>query len=1028
MRNISSWAIRNPIPPIVLFLVLTLGGIVSFIRLDINAMPDISFPLISVSVSQPGAAPSEIEKQITQRVEGAVAGLGNVKRVTSWSREGSSETQIEFQLGTPVDRAENDVRAAIANIRSNLPGGILEPRVQRIDIEGGAIAYFAASTTDMTREQLSWFVDNTVNRQLVSIPGVAKVNRGGGVDREIRVELDPERMQAYGVTAAQVNATLMVQNVDAPGGRTEIAGGEQAVRVLGGAKTAQALAETRIPISGGRTVALRDLADVHDGFAEQRSYNKLGDREVTTFGVSKAKGASDVRVFDAVNKRLAEINKTNPNVKFELIFTTVKYTKVGYHSAMQAMIEGAVLAVIVVFLFLRDWRATAISAIAIPLSAIPTFWFMDLLGFTLNGISLLALSLVAGILVDDAIVEIENIVRHMRMGKSAYQASLEAADEIGLAVVATTFSIIVVFLPVSFMEGISGQFFKQFGLTVAIAVFISLLVARLITPMIAAYFLDSRAALKNHHEAGWVRYYLRVLHWSLVHRWKTIGLAAIAFGLTIYGFMTLPTTFQPVLNNDTSTVSISLPPGARLADTARAVEAAAAILKKQPEFKMGLEDVGGSNVNQASIYVTWLDPKDRKATSDEIEKRIAPLFAAIPDARVTFNSQRGGSGRDITLMLTGDDPVLLDRTARQLVDELRGLKTVRNPLIADDYSRPEISITPRADLAADLGVSVMDISQTIRVATLGDIDQSSARFSLNDRQIPIRVMLKGSARTDLDTIKNLPVPTARGGSVPLRVVADVKFGEGPSVIRRYNQIRRMVVGTDLAPGVETGTARKDIYAHTVMGHLPQGVREAVTGDAEFEQEFAVNALIAFASGILLVFCVLLLLYRRFFPPFINMLSLLLAPAGGVLLLHVVGWPISMPVGIGVLMLFGIVAKNSILLVDFAIEEQRAGKSKNEAIEEAGHKRAQPIVMTTVAMVAGMVPIMLNLTGDGSWRQPMALTIIGGLTLSTALTLVIVPAAYSLADDFEQWLAPRLGRLLASDRGVRHAAPAAQPAE
>jgi len=1027
MRNISSWAIRNPIPPIVLFVILTLAGIVSFVKLEINAMPDISFPLIQVQVSQPGAAPSEIEKQITQRVEGAVAGIGNVKKITSWMREGSSTTMIEFQLGTPVDRAENDVRAAVSNIRSNLPGGIQEPWVARINVEGGAIAYYAVSTTDMTREELSWFVDNTINKSLVSIPGIAQVNRGGGVDREIRIELDPVRMQSFGVTAAQINAELRMLNIDAPGGRTEIAGSEQSVRVLGGADSAQALGQTRISLSGGRTIALNDIAEVKDSYAEQRSFGKLSGREVTTFGVSKSKGASDVTVYNAVVSRLEEIKKAHPNVKFDLLYTTVEYTNEQYSSALHAMIEGSILAVVVVWFFLRDWRATLISAIAIPLSAIPTFWFMSMMGFTLNTISLLALSLVAGILVDDAIVEIENIVRHMRMGKSAYQASLEAADEIGLAVVATTFSIIAVFLPVSFMGGISGQYFKEFGLTVSIAVFISLLVARLITPMVAAYFLDARAAAKVGHEAGWVRQYMKVLHWSLENRWLTVFGGVVAFALTIVGFSTLPTTFQPTIDSTNSQVSISLPPGVRLEDTKRVTAIASDIISKQPETQQVYEDSGGGEINEASLYITWKPSGERDVSSDQIEKRVAPLLAAIPDARVTFQSQRGGFGRDITLMLVGDDPVQLEKTARTLVEQMRTIPSLTNPLIADDYGRPEISITPRKDLAADLGVSVMDLSQTIRIATLGEIDQNMAKFSLADRQIPIRVSLKESARNDLATIENLPVPTANGGSVPLKVVADIKFGEGPSVIRRFNQVRRVVVGADLAPGFETGTARKEVYEKTIMGKLPEGITEAKTGDAELEGELAENALIAVVSGIFLVFSVLLLLYKRFFPPFINMLSLLLAPAGGVLALHIVGWPISMPVAIGILMLFGIVAKNSILLVDMAIEEQRAGASKNAAIEEAGHKRAQPIVMTTVAMVAGMLPIVFNLTGDGSWRQPMAVTIIGGLTLSTVLTLIIVPAAYSLADDFEQWLAPKLGRMLTTHHEAPKPVPVVPPA-
>ena len=1026
MRNISSWAIRNPIPPIVLFMILTLAGIVAFARMDSNQMPDISVPFINVSVSQPGAAPVEIEKQITQKIEGAVAGLGNVKTITSWMREGQSETNIEFQLGTPVDRAENDVRNAVSNVRSSLPGGIQEPYVQRINVDGGAIVYYAVSTTDMTREQLSWFVDNTIAKSLVSIPGVAKIDRGGGVDREIRIELDPVKMQSYGITAAQLNDQLRQLNVDAPGGRTEIAGSEQSLRVLGGAKTAEGLADTRISVSRDRTIALRDVADVRDSYGEVRNIGRLNGRDVVSFGVYKSKGASEVTVYNQIEQRLADIHKLQPNVKFELIYTSVPYTKIQYDSAIDAMIEGAVLAVIVVWLFLRDWRATAISALAIPLSAIPTFFFMQLMGFTLNTISLLALSLVAGILVDDAIVEIENIVRHMRMGKSAYQASLEASDEIGLAVVATTFSIVAVFLPVSFMGGIAGQFFREFGLTVAVAVLISLLVARLITPMVAAYFLDARLALHDHPTPGWVRFYIRVLDWSLRHRWLTVASGFVAFLLMVYGFSTLPTTFQPTVNTDYSQVEVKLPPGVQLVDLKRVTNDADAILRRQPEVKTVYQSAGGAELNEAQLYVTLVPAKDRKISSDEFEKRVAPLLQEIPDARVTFQSQRQGGGRDITLQLVGDNPELLNATAHKLLEQMRTLPQIRNPLMADDFPRPEISIKPRLDLAAELGVSVEQLSQTVRIATLGEIDQNTAKFSLADRQIPIRVVLKSNAKRDLETLSNLPVPTANGGSVPLKVVADIRFGEGPSVIRRYNQNPRVVIGADLAPGFETGTAAAAIHKLPAFQHLPQGVSEAKTGDAQVQEEFMSGLLTAIVAGVFLVFSVLVLLYRRVLPPFVNMASLLLAPAGAVIALHVVGWPISMPVGIGILMLFGIVAKNSILLVDMAIEEQRHGYDKDTAIRHAGLKRAQPIVMTTVAMVAGMVPILIGLTGDSSWRAPMAVTIIGGLVLSTVLTLVLVPAGFSLSDDFENWLAPRLGKALTTHHGAP-VAPGAVPA-
>jgi multidrug efflux pump subunit AcrB len=1027
-RNISAWAIRNPVPPIVLFIALTLAGLISFMRMDVNQMPDIDFPAVTVTVSQPGAAPSEMETQITQRIEAGVRAISGVEDISSRIEEGQSFTIVQFAIGTPIDRALNDVRNAVDQTRSQLPDGILEPQVTRLDAGGGGpIAYFGVEATDMTLEELSWYVDNTVAKQLLAISGMATVQRGGGVSREIRVILDPAKLQAQGLTAVQVNQQLRQVNMNAAGGRAEIAGAEQSVRVLGNARNAYDLGQTQITVGNGRTVKLADIANVRDMYAEQRNLSTMNGRQVTSFSMQKARGASDVGVYDEAMKVLDKLQKQNPKIKFKQLYTSVEYTKGQYHSSIDAMIEGAVLAVLIVFLFLRDWRATIISALAIPLSAIPAFWFMDMMGFTLNTISLLALSLVAGVLVDDAIVEIENIVRHMRMGKTAYQASIDAADEIGLAVLATTMSIVAVFLPVGLMPGISGQFFSQFGITVVIAVLLSLAVARLITPMVAAYFLKAHGEAA--HAQGWlIDGYMKILSWCVRNRWKTVLLGGGgALLATIAAFATLPMTFQPTIDQDYSQVQVEMVPGSTLEQTERVTQQVAALLAADTdEVDAAFADI---NPTQSTIYLTL--KKSRPISSVDWERQIAPKFQNIADARVNFQSQSGGGfGRDVIIMLGSDDPKLLEATSNKLVGEMQGLSELRAPRVAGDLQRPEIVITPRLNLAAQLGVTTQALSQTIRIATLGDIDQNSAKFSLADRQIPIRVAIDEDARKSLTTIENLPVPTTNGGSVPLKVVADVKFGAGPTTIRRYNQIRRVVVGADLAPGIVTSQAVTKLNALPTMKAILegkiQGVQKIEAGDSKFQMEMLKNFVIAVISGVLLVFAVLVLLYKRVMPPFVNMGSLLLAPLGGAVALHLAGMPISMPVFIGLLMLLGIVAKNSILLIDFAIEEMSHGVEKFEAIMDAGHKRAQPIVMTTVAMVAGMVPTALSLSGDGAWRQPMGITVIGGLILSTLLTLVIVPAAFSLADSFEKWLAPKLGRFLTFKPGDERSSP--QPAE
>jgi multidrug efflux pump subunit AcrB len=1007
-NNISAWSIRNPVVPIVMFVALTLAGIVAFMGMDVQNDPDIEFPVVVVSIAQPGAAPSEITTQITQKVESAIRSVQGVRNIDASANEGSTTVSAEFEIGDDINAAVSEVKNAVDQIRSDLPDGILEPQIFKIATSSDPIAYFAVEASDMTLEQLSWFVDDTVARKLLSVDGMASVSRNGGVNREIRVVLNPAKMQAMGVTASQINGVLRQQNVNASGGQAEIAGSRQSVRVLGNATDAYALGQKQINLGGGRTVKLSDVAEVTDGFSEQRSMAFEGGRQVVTFSMARAKGASDVTVFDDAMVIIKSIEKENPGVKFVTLFDSVAYTKAQYKSSMAAMIEGALLAIVVVFLFLRDWRATVISAIAIPLSAIPTFWFLDLLGFTLNSMSLLALGLVAGVLVDDAIVEIENIVRHMRMGKSAYQASIDAADEIGLAVVATTFSIVAVFLPVGLMPGVAGQFFKNFGLTVVASVLMSLAVARMITPMVAAYFLKS-AGIAEHGEGIWMDRYMKILRWSLGHRRWMMGIGVLALAATISLLVVIPKQFFPDANFDFSRVRIEMVPGTTLDRTREVADEVGEIIEKQPEVRTALRSVreGGAN-----IFITLNEERDR--TSQQFEEDLTPLLTKIADARVTFQANGpggGGSGRDVSVMLAGSNPRALDAAAAIVVEQMKGVPELRAPRIAADLQRPELLITPRTDLAAQLGVTTLALSQTIRIATLGDIDQNSAKFSLSDRQIPIRVMLAKQSRQNLDVIRNLPVQTASGGSVPLSRVADIAFGAGPTTIQRRNQSFRIFIGADFAPGIVTSQADKKINDLPIMKNLPTGVARASYGSQEWEEEMQRDFLTALISGTLLVFSVLVLLYHRFMSPLVNMGSLLLAPLGGLLALQLVGQPISMPVFIGILMLFGIVAKNSILLIDFTIEEMKRGVPKFQAIMEAGHKRAQPIVMTTVAMTAGMVPTALSLGGDGAWRAPMGTVVIGGLIVSTLLTLLIVPAGFSLADGFEKragpWLRTRL---------------------
>ncbi|MEL7189977.1 MAG: efflux RND transporter permease subunit [Pseudomonadota bacterium] len=1121
-RNLSAWSIRNPVIPLVMFTALLFAGIVSFVRMDITNNPEIEFPGVGVTISQPGAAPTEIENQITQQIEGAVRSINGVKQISSTAIEGVSNTFVEFEIGTDPDVAATEVKNAVDRVRGSLPDGILEPRVNKAEVGGGFLGIYAVEASDMTIEQLSWFIDDTVTKRLLDIEGMAEAGRFGGVNREIEVILDTGKMQALGITASDINNVLRQTNIDAAGGLAELGGTRQSLRVLGNNETAFELSQRQLQLGGGRTVRLGDVARVRDGISERDSVSEVRDKEVVNFFMSRARGASDVTVYEEAKVKIEEIQAENPDVKFIPLFNTVKYTESQYKSSMSALIEGAVLAVVVVFFFLRDWRATFISAVAIPLSAIPTFFFMDLLGFNLNFLSLLALGLVAGVLVDDAIVEIENIVRHMRMGKTAYQASIDAADEIGLPVVATSFCIVAVFLPVGLMPGITGQFFKNFGLTVVVAVLMSLAVARMITPLMAAYFLSAKGHAE-HGEGPMMDRYMSVLAWTLNRgktaelregiegpRWRWLyalslllmviallgvsgaaifaawgfvgeyeipdqiaalfsddefgtvfflisklveilflvfsSLVAFAAGWLLFKFVELfgqsrsrfgqstkymtarfydhrlwmlgagwmsllvtlvlfssvPGQFQPDIDDSNSEIAIEMVPGTTLEGTKRVTDQVADILYQEQEVELMLERI---SVGEATIYITLKE--DRERSSIDFQREMTPILNQIPDARIRFvaDSIGFGSGRDFSVMLAGSDPELLNQTATTLVEQMKGIDALVAPRIGADLSRPEILIKPNEQLAAELGVSTLAISQAIRIATLGEIEQNVAKFSLSDRQVPIRVKLSEEDRASMTTIENLPVPTNRGGTVPLSRVADIEFGSGPTAIQRFNQNRRVIVGADLASGFQKGNGQEAINALPILQDLPTGVIRDTVGDDEVQTELLDNLQVAIVSGVLLVFACLVLLYKRLMSPLVNMTSLALAPLGGIMLIWFIGMPQSMPVYIGILLLLGIVSKNSILLIDFAIEEMQEGTRKFTAIMEAGHKRAQPIVMTTVAMTAGMIPTAISLTGDGAWRQPMGIVVIGGLIVSTVLTLLIVPAGFSLADGFEKRVGP-----------------------
>lgn len=1030
MKNISSWSIKNPIPIILMFVLLTLAGVNGFMGMRINNNPDIDFPLIHVFAGRPGAAPSEMEVQVTRLIEDSLAGLPGVRHINSQVTDGSSSTTIEFELGTDTERATNDVRNAMSGLRADLPQDMQEPSVQRIDITGDALITWVVRSSTMTPEEISWFIDNEVSRSLLSISGVGEVNRSGGVDREIRVELDPDRLASFGLTAAQVSQALTSVNNDLPGGRVTISGSERSIRTLGAAGSIEQLRETLIPLAGGRSARLGDLGTVTDHWSEPRRLARYNGQEAVTFNFLRSRSASEVKVAEKVRERVAEIDEAHPELTIEKVTSSVEYIEESYIASIEALLLGAGLAVVVVFIFLRDWRATFITATAMPLSLIPAFAILGPLDQSLNVVTLLALSLTVGILVDDAIVEIENIVRHMRDGKSPYHASMEAADEIGLAVVATTATILAVFAPVGFMPGIIGQFFKAFALAACVSVAFSLVVARTLTPLMAAYLLKHH----KHEDADpfWMGTYLKSLRWSLANRWKVFALGTVLFVGCGFLATKVPFEFSPSGDQGRAAFSVELPPGATLRQTDAIVQQVTRDLRQRPEVTSVYASIGGQDVNQANVYADMVDKGERELSQQEFARQMVDGWKAIPGARIgagTGNQGGGPSdGTSYTFAILSDNPAALQAAARQIEAEMRTVPGLANVVNTASIARPEILVTPRPDQAALMGVSTGDISQTIRVATIGDVAQNLPKYNLGDRQVPIRLQLTEAAREDLSVLENLRVPTDTGGAVPLSAVADVQFGSGPSQVLRQDRSRIASITAEL-DGIRSGEADAAVKKLPTVRNLPAGVRQVPAGDAEFIQEMITGFAVAFATGILLMYAVLVLLFRSFAYPITIMASLPLAIGGAFVALMIGGSSFSISSLIGVLMLMGIAAKNSILLVDYIVMAEKDGMKRWDAIMDAAHKRARPILMTTFAMGAGMMPVAVGWGADVEFRQPMAIAVVGGLISSTFLSLLFIPPIFTIVDDIAGFFARRMSKMFA---GQRHAPvrpePVAPPAE
>ncbi|MEY4766019.1 MAG: hypothetical protein RI907_2692 [Pseudomonadota bacterium] len=1016
--NVSTWSIRNPIPALMLFVMLTLMGVIGFSGMKIQNFPDIELPTVTVRAALPGAAPAQLETEVARKLEDSAATLQGVKHLYTKVQDGMVTLTVEFRLEKPIQEAVDDVRDAVSRIRANLPGDMSDPVVSKVNISGLPILTYTVASGRMDNEALSWFVDHDVTKTLLAVRGVGAVTRVGGGSREVAVELDPVKLLSLGLTASDVSRQLQRMQVEAAGGRVDFGKGEQSVRTLATVKSADELAAMSITLSDGRHIRLDQVATITDGLAEPRARAFLNGKPVVGFEVTRAKGAGEVEVAKGVREAVAQLRRAHPDMAVTEAFNFVDSVQEGFQGSMNLLYEGAILAVIVVWLFLRDMRATLVAAAALPLSAIPTFGVMYFMGFSLNVVTLLSLSLVVGILVDDAIVEIENIMRHLAQGKSPMAAAMEAADEIGLAVIATTFTLIAVFLPTAFMGGVPGKFFVQFGWTAAISVFFSLVVARMLTPMMAAYLLKGHGHAQQ--EPSWMPPYLTWARWCLRHRWWTLLAVAVFFFGSIVLMTKLPASFIPPDDLSQTQVSIALPPGATLDQTTAAAEKARQIVQANPHVKMVYTAVGGGStggdpfqprgageVRKATLTLNLTHRTDRPGvTKQVIEAQLKQALDALPGARV--NVGLGGSAEKYQLILTGEDGNALMAHAEVVAHELRTIPGIGTVTSTSALVRPELVVRPDPARAADLGVSTAAIGDTLRVATLGDYDQALAKLNLSQRQVPVVVRVAAAARQDPELLARLPVPGARG-PVTLGNVATVSLGSGPAQIDRFDRMRNVSFEVGLN-GMALGEVEKKALALPSLTHLPPGITHAAVGDAEAMAELFQSFGLAMLIGVLCIYGVLVLLFRGFVQPVTILAALVLSIPGAFAALVITRTALSMPSMIGLIMLMGIATKNSILLVDYVlIARNELGLSRFDAVIDGCRKRARPIIMTTIAMGAGMLPIALGLGVDPSFRAPMAIVVIGGLITSTFLSLLVIPVVFTLVDDLIGLTARLLGR-------------------
>lgn len=1005
--NISELAIKKPVSTIMMIMSLIIIGIMSYSQLNTELFPNVSFPVVVVSTTYQGSSSKEVETLISKPIEDALSSINGVEHIRSSSANGLSSVIIEFKLEKDIKDAANEVREKMSLIRATLPLGIDEPTVMRVDPDAAPIINYVIGG-NYPLEKLTDYVRDVIKPRLEQVDGVGSINILGGVEREVNIALDSVLMKKYGISPAQVSDRIRQENLNFPSGNIKTSTSEITIRTTSAFTTAEQVANVSIRLNSGRTVLISDLGQVIDGTKEIKNKAWLNGKPALAMAVQKQSGTNTIKIVHDLNAMLEKMKPSLPNgINIGVSFDTSKFIQESKDAAMDELIVGAILAIAVIFIFLRTIGGTLIAATAIPASVISTFTLMYILNFSLNMMSLLALSLVIGILVDDAVVDLENIYRKMELGEDPYSAAINATNEIGLAVVATTLSIVAVFVPVGFMSGIVGQFFKQFGLTVSFAVMISLLVARTLTPTLSAYFLRPPKHKHDEEVKGIALTYQNLLEWSLKHRLVIVGVVIAVFigSIPIAGL--LPKGFVPKNDRDEFSIAVQMPSGSTLNQTSSVLNEIARRVAKEPLVKETFVTSGNSRgkTDVGSVSVTMKSKKEgRREAVFSVQDRLRPMINTIPGAVISFKEMRAvddGSGNyAVNMSLRGENLDELQKIADKLITKLHSMPIVADTNTSTGTPQQEINISVDNTKAAALGISASTIASTLRAATFGDVP---SQIRLSNTDIDIRIRLDDESRYDMNKLKSLNITGTTGVSVPLESVASVKYTNGPTNIDRYDRQRQIMVYANAVGGASMDEIITPLEEELKKMNLPPSIQYSFKGDAE-NMIKAFNSLVtALVTAIIFIYIILASQFEHFVHPFTIMMALPLSFVGAFLGLFIANEQLSMMSMIGIVMLMGLVTKNSILLVDYTITLRKSGLTREQALLTAGPVRFRPIIMTTVAMIAGMMPVALKLTPGSEGRAPMAVAVIGGLITSTLLSLVVIPVFYTIMDDIVAWL-------------------------